>query len=139
MAPDRGTRQPRRPGHRHGRVTGQHVAPVRERADRERGPGTQDHLHAHRHDTLRIHLDSDRLTAWRVLHPHRAGKVHHESRGATREQARPPGCHAKVTTHPPPRRSAWGRPVPACLGDAQPLPEPTADSAAAISAMHCPG
>jgi hypothetical protein len=50
MAPDRGTRQPRRPGHRHGRVTGQRIAPARERADRERGPGTQDHVHAHRHD-----------------------------------------------------------------------------------------
>jgi hypothetical protein len=35
---------------------------------------------------LRIHLDSDPVTARRVLHLHQAGKVHHESREAAREQ-----------------------------------------------------
>jgi hypothetical protein len=35
---------------------------------------------------LRIQLDSDRTTARRVRELHRAGKVHHESRDAAREQ-----------------------------------------------------
>ncbi|MEU8211520.1 hypothetical protein AB0B85_20265 [Micromonospora sp. NPDC049044] len=36
---------------------------------------------------LRIHLDSDRITARRVLQLHRDGKTHHESREAAREEA----------------------------------------------------
>lgn len=35
---------------------------------------------------LRVHLDSDQVTARRVLRLHQAGKVHHESREAAREQ-----------------------------------------------------
>ncbi|MBM0276281.1 hypothetical protein [Micromonospora tarensis] len=35
---------------------------------------------------LRVHLDSDRITARRVMRLHQAGKVHHESREAAREQ-----------------------------------------------------
>ena len=35
---------------------------------------------------LRVHLDSDPATARRVLHLHREGGVHHESREAAREQ-----------------------------------------------------
>ncbi|MEU4474989.1 hypothetical protein [Micromonospora sp. NPDC023888] len=36
---------------------------------------------------LRIHLDSDRITARRVLQLHREGRTHHESREAAREEA----------------------------------------------------
>ncbi|MER7334050.1 MULTISPECIES: hypothetical protein [unclassified Micromonospora] len=36
---------------------------------------------------LRVHLDSDRVTARRVLQLHQEGKTHHESREAAREQA----------------------------------------------------
>ncbi|MDG4810081.1 hypothetical protein O7634_25290 [Micromonospora sp. WMMD1120] len=36
---------------------------------------------------LRVHLDSDRVTARRVMDLHRAGKTHHESREAARAQA----------------------------------------------------
>ncbi|MEO3747445.1 hypothetical protein [Plantactinospora sp. B5E13] len=35
---------------------------------------------------IRVHLDSDRITARRVWQMHRAGKVHDESREAAREQ-----------------------------------------------------
>ncbi|WP_341719064.1 hypothetical protein QQG74_04735 [Micromonospora sp. FIMYZ51] len=35
---------------------------------------------------LRIQLDSDRNTARRVLQLHRAGKIHHESRNAARDE-----------------------------------------------------
>ncbi|MGC4868262.1 hypothetical protein ACLQ3B_22840 [Micromonospora sp. DT53] len=35
---------------------------------------------------LRVHLDSDRVTARRVLHLHQDGKTHHDSREAAREQ-----------------------------------------------------
>lgn len=35
---------------------------------------------------LRVHLDSDRVTARRVVHLHQAGKIHHESREAAREE-----------------------------------------------------
>ncbi|GAB3845409.1 hypothetical protein GCM10029963_23670 [Micromonospora andamanensis] len=35
---------------------------------------------------LRIHLDSDRTTARRVLQLHQAGRTHHESREAARAQ-----------------------------------------------------
>lgn len=35
---------------------------------------------------LRIHLDSDRATARRVLDLHRAGRVHHESRKEARAE-----------------------------------------------------
>ncbi|AYF26786.1 hypothetical protein CSH63_04775 [Micromonospora tulbaghiae] len=35
---------------------------------------------------LRVHLDSDRSTARRVLQLHQEGKTHHESREAAREQ-----------------------------------------------------
>ncbi len=40
---------------------------------------------------LRIHLASDRATARRVLGLHRAGRIHHESRGAARAEAWRPG------------------------------------------------
>ncbi|MEU7613565.1 hypothetical protein [Micromonospora sp. NPDC049204] len=36
---------------------------------------------------LRVHLDSDRITARRVLQLHRDGRTHHESREAAREEA----------------------------------------------------
>ncbi|MET8360216.1 hypothetical protein [Micromonospora sp. NPDC005171] len=36
---------------------------------------------------LRVHLDSDRATARRVLQLHQEGKTHHESREAALEQA----------------------------------------------------
>ncbi|MCG5439867.1 hypothetical protein [Micromonospora foliorum] len=36
---------------------------------------------------LRVHLDSDRTTARRVLQLHQQGRFHHESREAAREQA----------------------------------------------------
>ncbi|WP_433537608.1 hypothetical protein ACQPZK_07640 [Micromonospora sp. CA-249363] len=36
---------------------------------------------------LRVHLDTDRSTARRVLHLHQEGRSHHESREAAREQA----------------------------------------------------
>lgn len=35
---------------------------------------------------LRIHLDTDQVTARRVLHLHQEGRIHHESREAAREQ-----------------------------------------------------
>ncbi|WFE40457.1 hypothetical protein [Micromonospora sp. WMMD998] len=35
---------------------------------------------------LRVHLDTDRTTARRVLHLHQRGGVHHESREAARDQ-----------------------------------------------------
>ncbi|MEV4141929.1 hypothetical protein AB0J72_58490 [Dactylosporangium sp. NPDC049742] len=35
---------------------------------------------------MRIQLDSDKNTARRVLELHQAGKVHHESRDAAREE-----------------------------------------------------
>ncbi|MER5334640.1 hypothetical protein [Micromonospora sp. NPDC002717] len=35
---------------------------------------------------LRVHLDSDRTNARRVLQLHQEGKIHHESREAAREQ-----------------------------------------------------
>lgn len=37
---------------------------------------------------LRIQVDSDRATARRVLDLHRAGKIHHDSRDAARDEAR---------------------------------------------------
>jgi hypothetical protein len=35
---------------------------------------------------MRIQLDSDKYTARRVLELHRAGKIHHESRNAARDE-----------------------------------------------------
>ncbi|MEV0731000.1 hypothetical protein [Polymorphospora sp. NPDC050346] len=35
---------------------------------------------------MRIQIDSDRYTARRVLELHRAGKIHHESRNAARDE-----------------------------------------------------
>ncbi|MDQ7904171.1 hypothetical protein RB614_06495 [Phytohabitans sp. ZYX-F-186] len=35
---------------------------------------------------VRIHLDTDKKTARRVLDLHHAGKVHHESRNSAREE-----------------------------------------------------
>ncbi len=35
---------------------------------------------------MRIQLDSDRYTARRVLELHQAGKIHHESRNAARDE-----------------------------------------------------
>ncbi|MEV7225833.1 MULTISPECIES: hypothetical protein [Polymorphospora] len=35
---------------------------------------------------MRIQIDSDRYTARRVLELHRAGRIHHESRNAARDE-----------------------------------------------------
>ncbi|MFD1086054.1 hypothetical protein [Micromonospora andamanensis] len=35
---------------------------------------------------MRVYLDSDKYTARRVLELHQAGKVHHESRNAARDE-----------------------------------------------------